>query len=71
MTTRVAPVTRLLTIPEAAGRLRCSDDHVYRLIAGGQLPATDIRGPGARRPKTRVAEAALADYISTNTRTAR
>jgi len=38
----------LLTIPEAAARLRCSPRQVRRLIDGGQLPAVVI-GPRTRR----------------------
>lgn len=62
-----SPVTsavQLLTIPETAGRLRCSDMHVYRLIATGKLRALDVSQPGSRRAKTRVSEADLAAYVA-------
>lgn len=65
MTVNWAPAARaqLLTIPEAAKRIRASESHVYRLIAAGKLRPIDIAQPGARRPKTRVSEADLAAYI--------
>ena len=53
----------LYTIPETAGLLRCSDMHVYRLIAAGELRAVDIANAGAGRSKTRVSPDDLADYI--------
>jgi excisionase family DNA binding protein len=56
---------QLLTIPETAERLRCSDNHVYRLVSNGQLRAIDVAQPGAKRPKTRISEADLAAYIAT------
>ena len=61
----------LLTIAAAAVRLGCSDDHIYRLIAAGELDAVDIAQPGAKRPKTRVSEADLGSYIRSRTRRAR
>ena len=63
-----APDIALLTIPETAGRLRCSKNHVYRLIASGALPAADIAQPGARAPKTRIRDGDLARYIDRQTR---
>lgn len=65
-----APVV-LLTPGAAAVRLGCSDDHIYRLIAAGELEAVDIAQPGAKRPKTRVSEADLSSYIQSRTRRAR
>ena len=62
--------TDLLTIPITAARLGCSDMHVYRLIAAGQLRAVDIAGPGARRSKTRIRTDDLAAYIESRTRRA-
>ena len=60
----------LHTIPEAAGQLRCSENHVYRLIAAGVLPVVDIAVPGARRSKTRIRDDALRAYIDAGTRRA-
>jgi excisionase family DNA binding protein len=54
---------QLLTIKETAGRLRCSESHVYRLIATGKLRVTDVALPGSRRPKSRVSESDLAACI--------
>jgi hypothetical protein len=61
---------RLLTPAEVGACLRSSDDHAYRLIATGQLPAVDISLPGSKRPKTRVREDDLAAYIERQTRKA-
>lgn len=68
MTINWAPATRaqLLTIPEAGERLRCSESHVYRLIAVGKLRAIDVAQPGARKPKTRISEHDLAAYIESS-----
>lgn len=63
-----APV--LLTIPQTKDRLGCSEMHVYRLIASGDLRAVDIAQPGSRKPKTRVRDDDLAAYINARTRSA-
>ena len=55
--------TRLLTIPEAADRLSCSNPHVYRLIQRGALRAVDISTPDSKRSKTRVRSDDLQGYI--------
>ena len=60
----------LHTIPGAAEHLGCSEMHVYRLIAAGQLRAVDISMPGAGRSKTRIRSDDLAQYIERQTRTA-
>jgi excisionase family DNA binding protein len=62
------PSAMLLTIAATAVRLGCSDDHVYRLIAAGELEAVDIAQPGAKRAKTRVSETDLSSYIRSRTR---
>jgi excisionase family DNA binding protein len=49
----------ILTIPEAAARLKCSRGTVYNLIAAGDLDVTDIAPTGSTTPKTRV----LADSL--------
>jgi hypothetical protein len=55
---------QLLTIPQVAERLgKVTTRHVYHLIAAGELETCDIAGPGARKPKTRVTEDALAEFI--------
>jgi excisionase family DNA binding protein len=58
----------LLPVVAAAARLRCSDMHVYRLIADGELLAVDIAQRGARRSKTRVRSDDLDAYIDRKTR---
>jgi excisionase family DNA binding protein len=75
MTTRKARRTSaspsaLLPVPAVAERLGCSDSHVYRLIAVGELDAIDISQPGARKAKTRVSEANLDAYIESRRRRA-
>jgi hypothetical protein len=45
----------------------CSDQHVYRLIAAGELRSVDISTPGSRRPKIRVRSDDIADYIDRQT----
>lgn len=62
--------TGLLTIAATATRLACSDMHVYRLIAAGELDAVDIAQPGARKSKTRVTDASVSRYIQSRTRRA-
>jgi len=49
-------------------KLNCSEMHVYRLIAAGELTAVDIATPGAGRPKTRIRSDDLAEYIERQTR---
>jgi len=61
----------MLTIPETAERLRCSENHVYRLIASGDLSCTDIAQRGSRQPKTRVPETAITAFINARTTNAR
>ncbi len=61
----------LFTPREAAGRLSCSENHVYRLIARGALRAVDIAQPGSRKPKTRVRSDDLDADIEARTRTVR
>jgi excisionase family DNA binding protein len=58
----------LLPVVAAAARLGCSDMHVYRLIASGELPAVDIAQRGARRSKTRVRSDDIDAYINRKTR---
>ncbi len=55
-------------VTETAGILNCSEMHVYRLIAAGELAAVDIATPGAGRSKTRVRSDDLAGYIERKTR---
>ena len=62
---------RLHSVAEAAADiLGCSEMHVSRLIAAGELTAVDIATPGAGRSKTRIRSDVLADYIERHTRTA-
>jgi excisionase family DNA binding protein len=58
---------QLLTIPETAARLRCSDNHVYNLIADGELTTVDIARRGSRKPKTRVPEDVAAAFLAGRT----
>lgn len=64
------PPVQLHSIPAAAERLGCSDMHVYRLIASGELRAVDVRQPGSRKPKTRIRSDDIDAYIEQRTRQA-
>jgi excisionase family DNA binding protein len=68
-TPRAEP-TVLHTMPEAAQRLGCSEMHVYRLIASGELAAVDISRQGANKSKTRIRSDELDAYIYARTRRA-
>ena len=70
MARKAAMSTNLLTISAAAARLGCSDNHIYRLIAVGELEAVDIALPSARRSKTRVKSDDIDAYIGGRTRRA-
>jgi len=61
---------QLLTIPAAAGRLGCSEMHVYRMVSSGELRAVDISQKGARKSKTRIRSDDLDSYIEARTRRA-
>lgn len=58
----------LYPVSEVAALWRCSVDHIYDLIAAGELAATQI---ATGRAKTRVPESALADYVRRHTTPAR
>jgi excisionase family DNA binding protein len=64
----LAEPVSLHTIPGAAEHLGCSEMHVYRLIAAGELTAVDIATPGAGRSKTRIRSDDLAEFINRKTR---
>lgn len=59
----------VLPVPVAAEQLGCSEMHIYRLIAAGQLRAVDISMPGSVRSKTRIRADDIAEYIERQTRT--
>lgn len=63
-------MSTLLRIKEAADRLGCHEDHVYRLIADGALRSVNIARPHARRSKTRIRDDDLAAYIDSHSRRA-
>lgn len=58
------------SVRETALLLDVSKWTVYRLIAAGDLAATDMRPTGSRRAKTRISESAIAAFTSGRTRTA-
>lgn len=62
--------TQLLSIPAAAARLSCSENHVYRLIAAGQLRSVEIKPTTSKRSKTRIREEDLQAFIDAATRVA-
>lgn len=57
------PRAVLLTVDEAAERLRVNHMTVRRRIAKGRITVVNLAEPGTR-PKIRITEAALADYIA-------
>lgn len=61
------PPVDVLTIPEAARFLRCSEMHVYRLIAAGDLEITDISVSGSPSTKSRVRADSIADFLNRRT----
>ena len=64
------PSAQLLTIPDAAERLGCSEMHIYRMVSSGELRAVDISQKGARKSKTRIRSDDLDAYIEARTRCA-
>ncbi len=57
----------MLPVSELAERWRCSRDHVYDLIAAGELEVVDI---GRGRAKTRVPASSANAYIARHKRRA-
>lgn len=57
-----APTGGFLTTREAAKRIGGTPQHVRQLIKSGRLAAIDI-AKGDIRPRFRIAEAALADFL--------
>lgn len=55
--------TQSLTVTEVAARLGVGRMTAYRLIANGELAAINV-GTGGTRPRLRVTEAALRDFIN-------
>jgi excisionase family DNA binding protein len=58
----VAPTGDYLTTGEVARRIGGTSQHVRQLIRTGRLAAIDI-AKGDGRPRFRVSEAALADFL--------
>ena len=48
------PDPAYLRVRDVAARLAIDDEGVLALIRTGVLPATDVRRPGARRPRWRI-----------------
>lgn len=55
---------KLYPVAAVAELWHCSPDHIYHLIAQGQLAATQL---STGRAKTRIAESELAAYVKRNT----
>ena len=51
-----------LTVLQVADRLAVRPAQVIRLIRAGLLPATNV-GLGTRKPRLRISEAALGDFL--------
>lgn len=58
----VAPPGDYLTTGQVARRIGSTPQHVRRLISSGRLAAIDIAA-GTERPRFRVSETAVADYL--------
>lgn len=56
---------KLHPVSAVAEMWECSDDHIYRLIAAGEIEITDI---GCGRAKIRISDEALKKYIATRTK---
>lgn len=50
-----------------AKALNCTRGHVIHLIEAGELPAVDLRAPGASRSTLRVARQSLLDWMESRT----
>lgn len=57
-------VEELLPVAEVAQRWRCSKNHVYDLIAKGELRAVNL---GTGRAKTRIPASAASEFIARHT----
>lgn len=66
-----ATLSRLLTIPETAQVMGCSENFVYTLIADGDLTTVDISRRGSRKAKTRVPEDVAIAFFARRTTPAR
>ncbi len=53
----------LLTPKAAALQIGCSEKHVRRLIAAGELATRDISRASSRSTKTRIPSGSLAEYM--------
>lgn len=59
--TGATAVERLYPVTEVADLWDCSPQHVYSLIAAGELRTVDL---GVGRAKTRVPESAIAEFVA-------
>ena len=50
--------------PQVADMLGVAPETVIGWVRSGQLPGFDVSRPAARRPRFRITEAALADFIA-------
>lgn len=57
----------MLTPPEIGRRLGQKADTVRDVIRSGELSAVDLARPGSKRPRYRVTEAALAEFLAGRT----
>jgi len=53
----------LLKPKDAAAQIGCSESHVRRLMADGELDISDIARPGSRRSKMRVPSTSVLAYM--------
>lgn len=70
MTTAGPALVELLTIPEAAERLKCSRTHVYNLINSGELEYVNNAKRRAGKTLKRISSTAIEDYVAVRSKRA-
>ena len=59
---------RYLTAEQVAEKMCCSRQHVYNMLASGQLPFVDFSLPGSKKKLRRISENELEKWLSTRTK---
>lgn len=67
----MAAVVTLLSVAKVAEILDCDRDHVYNLLADGELSAVDIARSRSTRPLTKVRSDEVYAYIDRRTTNAK
>lgn len=63
MTHSLESAAGLLTVPQAAELMSCSNSHIYNLINAHELATVDISVPKSTKLKRRIRVADLMDFI--------